>query len=350
MPHEPNLLMSYGLELVRAGKLDQGLDHYGKAFRLMSALPAAQIIPELRETLLTQFSTQLLKAKDFGATAELLRSPLAQSGGLTASLHFTLGLALMELKKFTEAAEQMRQCLAKRQRAALSPVHKDVRGSGPHHCLAICLKMAGEPGPAGKAFAEAIKQAPGAVPLRLDYARFLADQGQPVQALEMLHQLVSDKPDEMNAWLLGGEIALSRPEFLEFARDWTGEAIKYFAEMRPIMQQRAEALLLSGDVQPARVLWRQASDLTNPRHQAARYLCELIAGGQYPILQETEPAVSLEFVKWYRALLGAGAAELVTAVHARLEQVGQDLPAAGQILGEALEEAERDAVVETLSS
>ena len=65
----------------------------------MTALPAAQVVPELRETLLTQFSTQLLTAKRFAEIVQLWRTPFAKSEPLTASQHFVLGLALLEVKE-----------------------------------------------------------------------------------------------------------------------------------------------------------------------------------------------------------------------------------------------------------
>jgi tetratricopeptide (TPR) repeat protein len=71
MPNEPNLLMSFGLELVRSGHLEAGLEQYWEAFHVLSALPAGQIVPELRETLLTQLATQLMAAKQ---PAEIVRS------------------------------------------------------------------------------------------------------------------------------------------------------------------------------------------------------------------------------------------------------------------------------------
>ena len=81
---------------------------------MMSAQPADELVPELREVLLTQFTSQLYKVRAHEEVVQVLNSPLAKRGGLTASLHFALGLAHFELKQFREAADQMRQCLTKR--------------------------------------------------------------------------------------------------------------------------------------------------------------------------------------------------------------------------------------------
>src|SRR6185503_52652 len=116
-----------------------------------------------------------------------LTSPLARAGGLTASLHFTLGLALIELRQFSDAAEQMRHCIAKRNQPCLSPINKEIRKAAPRHFLALCLKFLNQTKDASKAFRQAIEEDPQSVPLRLDYARFLAAGDTPVEALQLIH-------------------------------------------------------------------------------------------------------------------------------------------------------------------
>src|SRR5690348_5730357 len=99
LPNEPNLLMSFGLELVRSDQLEAGLEQYWEAFHVLSVLPANQVVPELRETLLTQLMTHLMAAKRFEEIIQLAHTPLVKSAGITASQHFTIGLAYMELKQ-----------------------------------------------------------------------------------------------------------------------------------------------------------------------------------------------------------------------------------------------------------
>jgi GT2 family glycosyltransferase/glycosyltransferase involved in cell wall biosynthesis/Tfp pilus assembly protein PilF len=257
LPDEPHLRMSYGLELMRAGQKSAGLEQYRRAFELCSALPATQVVPETRETLLTQFTTHLMAERDFEGIVHVLQSPLAKAGGLTASLHFALGLALMELQRFDEAAQQFRQCLAKRHQPALSPINRDIRRAAPNHCLALCLAKLRQSEAAAQAFCAALADEPESRPVRLDYAKFLAEAGQPVEGLKLLHQLVSEQATDLPVWLLGGQLALSRPEFLEFACDWTREAEKQFPDEPRVLAQRAEALLLNQEIQSALPLWRR---------------------------------------------------------------------------------------------
>ena len=60
---------------------EAGLEQYLEAFHVMSALPLAQVVAELRETLLTQLMTHLLTAKQFGEIIQLAKSPLAKPEG-----------------------------------------------------------------------------------------------------------------------------------------------------------------------------------------------------------------------------------------------------------------------------
>ena len=56
------------------------------------------------------------------------------------------------------------------------------------------------------------------------------------------------------AWRTGGEIALGGRNF-KFARDWTGEAVRYAAGRFCGCRECGEALLLNGDMAAALELW-----------------------------------------------------------------------------------------------
>lgn len=342
MPNEPNLLMNHGLELVRAGRLQAGIEQYMEAFQVMSEQRAAEIVPELRETLLTQLATHLMAAKDFEGILAVLTSPLARQGGLTASMHFAMGLAHMELKQFTAAAEQFRQCLRKRNDPVLSPVNKDVRNAGPHHCLAGCLRQLKQYAAAEESYRAALTADPQSRPVRFDYAILLHEQGQSVDALQRLMELASEKSDDALVWRVGGTIALSRPEFLEFARDWTGEAIKCIPKDRVVRQQRAEALLVSGLAAEAMPFWQQLP--VSPSQAAALALCELAVSGKCSSkITAPEPTVSREFLNWYRRLVDAGAQETLLRVHERIEAMRAGLPTAAGLIETVLAEARQPA-------
>jgi glycosyltransferase involved in cell wall biosynthesis/tetratricopeptide (TPR) repeat protein len=345
MPDEPSLLMSYGLELARSGERERGVIEYFKALGLMSAQPASAVVPELRETLLTQLCTQLMALKRWDDMVRLLNSPLAQAGGLTASLHFALGLAHLEQKQFCEAADQMRQCLAKRHQPALAPINKEIHQAGPRHCLALCLDQLRQPEAAAQEFRRALQDDPQSRPARLDYAGFQAAHGQPVQALNLYHALANEKPGDAQPWLRGGRLALSAPEFREVALDWTSEAQRHLPEDPAVARQRAQALTLAGQCEAALPLWRRIAGSADPPEQAqalaAVVLCETASGQSVsapPAALETR--VSREFLTWYQRLVRFNARAALEALNARLEPLQSAIPSAARLLAAALAQAQ----------
>jgi len=338
-PGDANLHLNLALELGRAGWAEEGLREYQRAFELLSEQAPKGVSPELAETLLTQYATQLLGAHSMAQVIHLLQSPLAQRSGLTASHHFLLGLAFLERGRFEEAAVEMRSCLRKRSQPALSPVHREIHTAAPHHCLARALAALGQLAAADEAFGAALELDPQARAIQVDLAVFRCQQGKPIAALDVLSRLVDSDPGDPKVWRLGGKIALSQQEFLEFARDWTAVALRHLPDDGDLIQQRAEALMLSGEVASALVLWRKSS-ATETRSHAAALFCELSDGRTGTLVDPgEEPAVSREFLQWYRRMLACGATaavERVNQARARLEEI---LPTAGGILKIAMQEA-----------
>ena len=336
MPDDANLVMNYAMELARAGRPELAVEHYFEAFRLLQARPPDRVVPELRESLLNQLCTRLIAAKRFEELVDLLHAPLAQHGGLTASLHFGLGLAYTQLGRHEEALEQFRLCLAKRDQPVLTPMNRDIRKAAPHHCMAICFQHLQQFDAAENAFRLAQAADPASIPVRFDYAAFLSQRGQPVEALKILHGLLVEKGAHLPVWLLGGQIALRQPRFVDFACDWTGEAIKHFPQDKMVALQRAEALLARGRCEEALPLWRRAGSPENAVHQAARILCELVAGqGTSEVSPQVEPTVSREFLKWYQRLLATNQTTAIAIVNERLDSLAETLPAAASILRSA---------------
>jgi tetratricopeptide (TPR) repeat protein len=333
-PNDPNLQMNLGLELVHSDDLPAGLAHYREAFRLMSAQPPGEVAPELREVMLMQLTCHLYKVRAHDEIVQALNSPLAKQDALSASLHFALGLALFELKRFREAAEEMRQCLAQRKQPSLAPINTDIVTVVPHHCLALSLMKAGDAGEAEKAFRSGLAEDDSAE-VKLDYAKFLAGQNRQIEALQQLNELVADNSHNAAAWRLGGEIALGKPEFLEFARDWTATAIEQLPDDAVIVAQRAEALLLSQNTTEALPLWTRAINGERPpRALAAQIICAMAASHSAEKLRDApeEAVVSRAFVDWYRRLVGAGARETIIQLNSNVEMLRPILPLAAGIL------------------
>ncbi len=344
-PGDPNLLMNLGVELVRSGKLEAGLERYWEAFRLVSGLPAARVAPEWREALLTQLATHLMAAGRFAEIVQLWQVPFANNGGLTAAQHFSLGVALLELKRPAEGAGQIRQCIAKRDRHSFTPIPPEIHKAGPHHCLALCLLALNDVAGAQQAFDAALAAEPASRPARFDLARLQAATGRTNEALKILRQMASENPAEARVWDLGAQIALSRPEHLEFARDWTAEAVNAFPENHGLLGQRAEALLLNQDAAQALPFWRRATASASPRQRAGLIICELVTGDrQYHFTAREEPALSQEAVQWYRLCIRMGARTLIQQMHTRMEIIRAALPSFVRILEAAHRQARQTAV------
>jgi tetratricopeptide (TPR) repeat protein len=315
----------------------------------MAGQPPAQVVPELREALLTQFTSHLYKGRAHDTIVQVLESPLAKNGGLTASLHFALGLAQFELKQHREAAEQMRQCISKRNQRGFAPINTDILTAAPHHCLALCLMKLDDAAGAEKAFQAGLAENGRTDELKLDYTRFLVAQNRHVDALHKLHEIVQQNSQNVAAWRLGAEIALSKPEFLEFACDWTGEATRAVSDDLALIAQRAEALLLSQQTQPALPLWERACNCERPpRALAAQILCATVESqpARTPQNNAEEIAASRAFVDWYRRLIACGASDTVMRLNSRLDALRSALPSAAQLLDSVVAETQREHLAE----
>jgi glycosyltransferase involved in cell wall biosynthesis/Tfp pilus assembly protein PilF len=341
-PDDANLAMNLGLELVRSGNIAEGLARYRDAFRLLSA-PGADVPPELREAFLGQFTTHLYRIQAHQEVVDALTSPLARNGGLTATLHFALGLSYFELKRYSEAAQEMRQCLAKRTQRVPSPINTDIHTAAPHHCLALSLVELKDFAEAEKAFTAALAEKGKLDDVKVDYARLLFRQRRPVEALQVLHQVVSRNAQHARAWKLGCDIAGSSAEFLEFFRDWSSEAIRYLPADPTVVGHRAEALLLSQDTDQARPLWERVCNCARPpKALAALILCSAVDSGDIPATRTPaeEKEASRAFIEWYQRLISVGARETIDRVNSKLDSLRQSIPTAAGLLHAALQEAE----------
>ena len=332
-PSDINLLMNLGLELIRAGQAQAGFDAYQEALDVMLCRPAKQTPPELKESLYTQFATHFIGQKQFNDAIDILTVAQAREGDLTASMHFLKGLAYIETKQFQEGLEQMRSCLAKRDRPALTPIHPEIRKAGPAHCVAICLRQLNQLGDVAKYYQQALHDAPKATAVRVEFAEFEAQRGDFVAALTALHHGVEVDPASLPIWKLGGEIALRQPSTLEFAVDWTGEAVKFMPDFPEVKRLRAEALLLAGQASEAAPLWQELLPDGIASTRAAAIMAA-VAGDR--VVTADRPAdeleVSREFVKWYRKLIQFQAESTVMRINGRLPQLFAVLPSAAQFV------------------
>ena len=161
-----------------------------------------------------------------------------------------------------------------------------------------------------------------------------------------MHKLAVEKPSEASVWQFGAQIALSQPEFLEFARDWTATALETLPQVPILQQQRAEALLLSQQATKALPLWRELAAAPSASLLAALIICELLAEGRIssvagPLGPALEVEISREFLKWYQRLSRFGATALLTKLNTEAPKLALWLPSASKTLQAALAQARR---------
>lgn len=334
MPDEPNIIMNLGLELVRSGKLDEGVERYREAFALAGKHPA--LSDEIRESLLTQYCSCLVRQNQFEEIISVLRSPVARAMELTASMHYLLGLSFMQLKRAEDAITEWRACLVKREQKTFTIILPEINSVAPWHCLAKCLLATGQFDEAEQVLSQATQLFPEAVAPGLDYARLLHQRKKTVEALQWLHKMIQVQAREPQIWELGSTIALSDPALIEFAGDWTEEALNHCPNQPGIMTQRAEALLLTQKPLEALQLWSQTGCRSSASHQAAWCLCALVTGQSLQDYAKEwsgqEKAVGQEFFQWYRRLVAFGAGQVVRDIHGRLGELEKVLPAVAEVL------------------
>jgi tetratricopeptide (TPR) repeat protein len=179
----------------------------------------------------------------------------------------------------------------------------------------------------------------------VDYARFLVAQKRPVDALQCLNELVQRNAQHARAWRLGGEIALSQPEYLEFARDWTAEAARQLPDDLAVTAQRAEALLLSQSPAEARPLWERACNGARPpRAVAAAILCATLEARPGLTIRDAgeESSVSQAFLDWYRRLVAFQAVDAVVQLNDRVGLLRETLPGAARVIESVTAAANQD--------
>jgi glycosyltransferase involved in cell wall biosynthesis/Tfp pilus assembly protein PilF len=332
-PNDVNLLMNLGLELWKAGQPDWAVRSYDRAFQVMIRRPYEETPPELREVLMTQFTSHLLQLKRYDDVVNLLTAGAVRPADETATLFFQLGLAYLETRRWKECADAMRRCLQLRGRPALTPVRADVMRGGPSHCLGNALRQLGENDAAAEAYRQALQDEPQSEGTRMDFAVLEAQRGRTVEALTLLNEVIGLNPRHPKAWEVGGIVALRQPATIEFAVDWTSEALRNLPDLPILRRQRAEALLLGGLGAEAVDLWAEQKPASDPVNLAALTLCRLLAEQSLPEVPPlAEVAVSQEFLRRYRQLVDHNAETSVLRINEGLPRLGAVLPSATKLL------------------
>ncbi|MGC8744191.1 MAG: glycosyltransferase [Verrucomicrobiia bacterium] len=338
-PQDSNILMNLALELCRSGKVDEGIEYYQKAFEALSKMSGDSITPEMRETLLTQYSTFLFSKQRYDDIVRLLTSKLATNyGGLNASHHYLLGYAFYKLKKIEQAATELKNCISKRDKPTYSHALAEIHKGEPHYLLAICYAVLNKVKEADKEFNRAIQHDPESLKYNYDYARFLAGHGELIRALELLNKVIAGNSTNPAVWQLGARIALNNQNLVPFALEWTEEALKFCPENPELIEYRADALLLNGRIDEAIECFERLP--ISARQQASLVFCEVIKGVcNRSYNEDNERTISFELIKLYRQCINSRALSVIDCFHNNIGALQPALPTAAQIIKKALLEA-----------
>ena len=339
-PNDVNLLMNLGLELWRSGQQHYGLGYYQQAYTAMLQQPYAQTPPELREVLLTQYASHLLTLQLCQEVISLFHERAVAPKARTASQHFIMGLAHSALKNWEPCVTHLQQCLNLRNQPALTPIHQDIRSATPAHCLAHALRKLGRKAEAKTAFEQALQDDPLNESARVEFAAFHAEEGQIVPALTLLNAGIQQNPKQAKVWEAGGALSLRQRDTLEFALDWSSEALKHLPDHPTLQRQRAETLLLNGHVHEALPLWSEVSRSNDAASSCGLILCRLFAGeSQSALPPDREVAVSQDLIRRYRQSVEMGLDGWVNALHQRVDTLRQTLPSAARLIDQVVAES-----------
>ena len=305
MPDEPSLLMNFGLDLINDGELERGLEQYRKAVTLLEPCDAKDVLPEVRERLVTMYVFHLLGAEHYAEAIEVATSRLARDCGPTASMHYVAALAHIKSGQHLQAIPHLRACIAKAHEPVLTPACKGVHGAPPHHLLAECLLVSGQTAEVEKELALALELDPQSTGIRHGYAKFLLLQKRGTEALPLLHQGAVEGRMDVTLWKLGCEIVNGHLNLPDLALEWTEAALAGHPDNDDLRKHRGIALLTAGRAAEALPFFENAPDPAQPVVAGAIILCRLLAGAagtsSHP---SNEPAVNHEFIAWYRRQIG----------------------------------------------
>jgi tetratricopeptide (TPR) repeat protein len=244
-----------------------------------------------------------------------------------------MGLGALQNKDFETAREAFARCLSLREKKTLIPLNKEILTIAPYHCLGMALSGLGKVEAAIETLENGLLSHPGSHrTVQVDLAKIYYRKHNPVKALEILHSLTLDLPTDPEIWVLGGEVALSQPSFLEFALDWTSEAVKYCPANAQIQEQRGMALLFNQQCEGALECFLGLAKPAS-HNLAAIIMCQLVTGIELmPISLLEETSISSEFIKLYKQLLAFNSSNVLRVAMEETDRLASRLPSASRIV------------------
>ena len=227
-PRAPHYRMHLGLELMRMERVDESFAEYNQALNLLNIDKTDRESPEVRETLLTQYSTHLFLHKKYTEIINIFNSDLAKRDGLTSGQLMIRSIAFINCGKVTEALQDATEAYNRRDEATFSPQFIDPKSLAMEALVGEAYYLNNQITEAIFFLEIALKAERPELKIVLTYSECLSRIGEIGQALEHLHHqalFVSDKPE---IWIIGFKIVQQNPALAEVAVEWLQEAIIHF--------------------------------------------------------------------------------------------------------------------------
>ena len=227
-PRAPHYRMHLGLELMRMERVDESFAEYNQALNLLNIDKTDRESPEVRETLLTQYSTYLFIHKKYTEIINIFNSDLAKRNGLTSGQLMIRSSAYLNCGKLSEALKDSTEAYNRREEATFSPQFIDPKSLAMEALVGETYYVNNQNNEAIFFLEIALKAERPELRTVLSYAESLSRIKKIGQALEHLHHQALFVSDQPQIWVLGFKIAKQNPALGDIAIEWLQEAIEHF--------------------------------------------------------------------------------------------------------------------------
>ena len=235
-PNEFYFHMQLGLELGRLGRKDESLKQYAESLRLAETVGINKITPEVRETLLTQYSAYLVVENKFAEVINVLTGRLASSGSLTASQLMVRARAYIHLRQPEKALKDAELAHSYRQTGTLFPSAIDPNSLALEAMMAEVFFINARYREAIEYFEQALRSPNPELRTVLAYSECLDKIGRIGEALEYLHDTITKRCNIPAIWIHGANMLIRHAELKEVAVEWINEANQYHPENRQMQE------------------------------------------------------------------------------------------------------------------
>ena len=244
-PNEFYFHMQLGLELGRMGKKEESFQEYAEALRLAETVSLNKITPEVRETLLTQYSAYLIAERRFTEVIEVLTGVLAKSGPLTASHLMVRARAYIHLKQPIEALNDAELAHSYRMNGTLFPSAINPQSLALEAMMAEVFFINQRYPEALEYFETALKSDSPELRTVLAYSECLNKTGKIGEALQYLHDIAINKNNIPAIWIHGATMLMRHDELQTVTLQWIAEAEHYHPQNRQVQETANQIRSLS---------------------------------------------------------------------------------------------------------